>query len=114
VDYFTRFLYDTGFRFGSATVNAVKGFQNAKGIPVNGAVDNVTWDALVLPMVNAVSAGVSAGTPFDGATLAIARGHLQQRPLEVGGNNKGPWVRMYCGGHEGKPGDGVPASLLSY
>jgi hypothetical protein len=27
--------------------------------------------------------------------VAYARQHLKQNPVEVGGENKGPWVRLY-------------------
>jgi hypothetical protein len=33
--------------------------------------------------------------------VAYAEQHLAQRPREVGGNNRGPWVRLYMGGHDG-------------
>ncbi len=34
--------------FGYGTVGYVKAFQKAKGLPVTGAVDRATWDALEL------------------------------------------------------------------
>ena len=33
--------------------------------------------------------------------VAYAQQHLQQHPREIGGQNKGPWVRLYMDGHEG-------------
>ncbi|WJI61912.1 hypothetical protein NLY43_25405 [Mesorhizobium sp. C416B] len=34
-------------------------------------------------------------------TVAVARQHIRQDPVEVGGPNSGPWVRMYMDGEEG-------------
>lgn len=34
--------------------------------------------------------------------LAYARTHLQQGAREVGGENAGPWVRLFMDGHEGR------------
>jgi hypothetical protein len=33
--------------------------------------------------------------------VAHAEQHLEQHPREVGGQNKGPWVRLYMQGNEG-------------
>jgi hypothetical protein len=35
------------------------------------------------------------------AIVRYAKQHLKQVPREVGGNNKGPWVRLYMDHHEG-------------
>jgi hypothetical protein len=35
--------------------------------------------------------------------VACARQHLAQHPLEVGGQNRGPWVYLYMDGNEGQP-----------
>ena len=34
-------------------------------------------------------------------TVAIAQQHLAEEPLEYGGNNCGPWVRLYMTGKDG-------------
>lgn len=36
------------------------------------------------------------------AVLAVAEQQVEQHPLEIGGANCGPWVRLYCGGHDGR------------
>ena len=36
------------------------------------------------------------------AVLEYARAHLERNPREVGGQNKGPWVRMYMKGNHGQ------------
>jgi len=33
--------------------------------------------------------------------VAYAEQYLEQHPREVGGQNKGPWVRLYMEGNEG-------------
>jgi hypothetical protein len=37
-----------------------------------------------------------------GPLLNIARAYLREHPREVGGNNRGPWVRTFCDGIEGR------------
>jgi hypothetical protein len=45
---------------------------------------------------------VSAGNRSLGSlVVARARQHLKQHPREVGGQNMGPWVRLYTGGRQG-------------
>lgn len=89
--------------YGSATAAAVRSFQQRRQLPADGAVDRATFDALVAPMVAAVHPIV----PPPGATLgalvvACARQHLAQQPREVGGQNMGPWVRLYMDGNQGR------------
>jgi len=31
----------------------------------------------------------------------VARAHLKAHPVEVGGDNRGPWVRAYMSGNDG-------------
>jgi hypothetical protein len=83
--------------FGDATETAVRAFQSANGLSVNGRVDQKTWDALVDPMRTAVSATVPQSSALDAAILKVARAHLKVHPIELGGENLGPWVRAYCG-----------------
>jgi hypothetical protein len=83
--------------FGPATAHAVAAFQTAAGLTVSGTVDNQTWDALVTPMVAAlqpIQPGTGGLAPL---IAAYAAQHVAQHPLEVGGDNRGPWVRLYLG-----------------
>ena len=34
--------------------------------------------------------------------LAVANRHVDQHPVEIGGANCGPWVRLYCHGNDGR------------
>ena len=88
--------------FGPATNACVINFQTAKGLPPTGEVDRQTWDALVNPLVQALAPmNFAPGTNFSEAVLRVAEQHLKKHPIEIGGNNRGPWVRVYVDGHEG-------------
>jgi putative peptidoglycan binding protein len=88
--------------YGGATTEAVRTFQERSGLPTTGTVDETTFDRLVAPML----AALQTITPPPGATLgqmtvAYARQHLAQHPQEAGGENRGPWVRLYMDGNQG-------------
>ena len=91
-------------RFGPATEQAVRDFQSRSGIlAVTGVLDPVTFGMLVRPMIEALRIiTVPAGERPSLADLVItyAQQHLQQKAKEVGGQNRGPWVRLYLKGHE--------------
>jgi peptidoglycan hydrolase-like protein with peptidoglycan-binding domain len=86
--------------YGEATARQVRAFQKAQGLPVTGAVDDETYARLVQPMVAALSPIAPDGT-LGSLVVAYARQHLVQHPQEVGGENRGPWVRLYTDGREG-------------
>lgn len=88
--------------YGPATAAAVRSFQLRNGISEIG-VDVLTWRALVAPMAAAV--GPVEFTPGDTVRTILvksAKQHLAQHPLEIGGENRGPWVRLYMKGSEGR------------
>lgn len=86
--------------YGPATEHAVRQFQAAHNIAPIGITGKTTWAALVKPITNAMSpiVGISAKSDL---IVAYAKQHLKNRPREIGGQNRGPWVRLYTGGHEG-------------
>ncbi len=87
--------------FGDATDAAVRQFQKDKKLRIDGIVERKTFDRLVLPMTKALEE-ISPGKKGLGQmVVAYAEQHLEQHPLEVGGQNKGPWVRLYMQGNEG-------------
>jgi Putative peptidoglycan binding domain len=88
--------------FGPATEVAVKQFQSSKGLVVSGEVDALTFEHLVAPMSAAVSTLMPGGKTLGDLTIAYAEQHLAQHPREIGGQNRGPWVRLYMDGHEGE------------
>lgn len=89
--------------FGPATKVAVKEFQQNKGLNTTGNVNADTWRALCEPMSNALL-NEPLEKPTDVATLVMlfAKKHLAQHPKEIGGANRGPWVRLYCFGNDGE------------
>lgn len=90
--------------FGPATEEAVKDFQGSNGLAKTGIVDINTFEKLVTPMKAALKEITpAAGSSLGELVVAYAQQHLRQHPREVGGQNKGPWVRMYMNGNEGTP-----------
>ena len=88
--------------FGDATEKCVKNFQQSKGIKVTGKVNQKTWRALVQPLNDALQPiSLPANVSLGDAILRVAKQHLAQHPIEVGGENCGPWVRVYVGGNQG-------------
>lgn len=89
--------------FGRITERKVKQFQEVQGLPATGIVDNETFQAFVSPLRRVLAAipAVSNGQHLPGLMLAYAQAHLREHPREVGGQNRGPWVRLYMNGHEG-------------
>lgn len=87
--------------YGPATERTCKAFQTARGLSVSGKVDRATWGALVSPLLAAVADVSAIGASFDSACLKVAKQHLKQHPIELGGDNRGPWVRAYVNGNDG-------------
>lgn len=87
--------------YGPATETAVKMFQKARGIKTTGTVDAATWALLVKPLHLAAANVPSPASTFDGVCLQTALQHLKLHPIEIGGENRGPWVRTYMSGKEG-------------
>ena len=87
--------------FGPATEAAVRKFQAGCGISVSGKVDVSTFASLTVPLAAAVAPITVAGKTLNAMILAYANQHLDRHPLEVGGQNCGPWVRAYMEGNQG-------------
>jgi len=88
--------------FGPATEACVKDFQAARGLSETGKVDPVAWEELVRPIRDALRepADIAQLSPSE-AVRVVAEQHLAQHPVEIGGDNRGPWVRLYCEGNDG-------------
>ena len=83
--------------FGPATRRAVTAFQQARGVLRDhneGVVDVETWGALIAPLADAEKVS-SMPDRFGERVCRIARAHLAAKAREVGGDNRGPWVRHY-------------------
>jgi hypothetical protein len=86
--------------FGKATLNCLQRFQKHYHLPSSTTLTPQCWQKLITPMQNAL-APLAHSTTLMTDLLAVARQHLAAHPIEVGGDNKGPWVRLYMEGHEG-------------
>lgn len=84
------------------TALAVKDFQGREGLRETGEVDRETFEALVRPLRNSLQNPLVMSVPFGEAVSAFAHQHLAQHPREVGGDNRGPWVRLYMDGRDGR------------
>lgn len=88
--------------FGSATETQLKNFQRSKGLRQTGIYDAAEHDLLTKPFVDAINPiGGPPAANLGALTVAVAKRHIAQHPVEVGGANAGPWVRMYMDGQEG-------------
>lgn len=87
--------------FGPATERVVRGYQARVHLPQTGVVNAATFAALTEPMRLALNRQPAAGLSLSALALAYAREHLENGAREVGGDNAGPWVRLYMNGREG-------------
>lgn len=69
-------------------------------VPGATAVDQAVLRRLAGPILDAIRPISSPGS-FAKAVVATALQHLHAHPIEVGGQNAGPWVRYYMDGNEG-------------
>ncbi len=97
--------------YGPATQAQVAKFQIKSGMNVTGLADKDTLDRLTAPLSSAFSFNIACAT-LRQTIVAVAQCHLAQRPREVGGDNRGPWVRAYCG-HDGTEYKWCAGSALS-
>jgi hypothetical protein len=89
--------------FGPATEGAVKLFQQRSGLEQDGVVGPLTFSTLIRPMTDAIQTLPIGNGDLGGVVVLYAHQHLKSQPQEVGGENMGPWVRLYMNGLEGPP-----------
>ena len=87
--------------FGDATERSVAAFRAKAGLGGGGKVDAATWTALTAPLAAAVADVAAPGQNLPRACLKTAQQHLKWHPIELGGDNAGPWVRAYLSGQDG-------------
>lgn len=87
-------------RYGPATAAAVRAFQSRAALRATGTVNRTTFEAMLAPLA-AARRPLPAGPGLGSMTVAYAEQHLGQHPREIGGQNMGPWVRLYMKGNEG-------------
>ncbi len=88
--------------FGPATDYAVREFQRKNRLNVDGIVGKNTFSRLILPIRNALKPISPGGKSLGEMVVAYAEQHLKENPREMGGENSGPWVRLYMKGKEGQ------------
>lgn len=82
--------------YGPATGRCVADFTLAERLPLNAVASLEMLAALVAPMRRAFSFECDSRNLRE-AVVGVARQHAAQHPREMGGDNRGPWVRAYCG-----------------
>ncbi|MEO6203178.1 MAG: peptidoglycan-binding protein [Nitrospirales bacterium] len=87
--------------FGGVTKKKVQQFQEDRGLGTSGMVNAATFQELVAPLVQVLTPISAANHTFPTMVIEYAQAHLAQHPLEVGGQNRGRWVRVYMKGHDG-------------
>lgn len=87
--------------FGPATDYAVRDFQRKKRLKIDGIVGKKTFAKLIIPMRNSLNRISPEGKSLGELVVSYAEQHLKENPREMGGQNKGPWVRLYMKGKEG-------------
>ena len=88
--------------FGPATEVAVRAFQREIGVAPDGIVTQGLFQQLNAPLRAALEPiAMTPSAQLGEALVAYAAQHQRQQAREVGGNNRGPWVRLYMDGHDG-------------
>lgn len=87
--------------FGVATAETVARFQQDSFLPATGQVDTATFGQLTAPLREVLQQRLKESSTLGDAILTYANVHLAVHPREVGGQNRGPWVRTYMQGNEG-------------
>lgn len=80
---------------GPATQAALREFQRMNWIT------DLTPEHLAKPLLDAVDVTALRAAVFAEAVVKVASHYLKFRPREVGGQNRGPWVRHFMRGKEG-------------
>lgn len=88
--------------FGPATAEQLKNFQQKSGLASTGKYGSAEHDALTAPFCRAIKPLSAKNKSLGELVVGVARQHVAQKPIEVGGDNRGPWVRMYMDGNEGE------------
>jgi hypothetical protein len=70
------------------------------GFSKDDFVTQVLIDELAQPLLRVAEPASKAGGLSE-TVAATAKRHLIEHPIEIGGANRGPWVRLYMNGSEG-------------
>lgn len=86
--------------FGPITRSALDDFVGANQTTASNSVGQPLLDLLAQPLLRAVEP-IKPKASLGATAIAIAKNHLKEHPIEVGGANMGPWVRLYMDGNQG-------------
>ncbi|HEY0085585.1 MAG TPA: hypothetical protein VGB65_06710 [Allosphingosinicella sp.] len=86
--------------FGPATKAGLAAFCAKQGIPGVESVNQDLMDWLAQPLLRAILP-VAPKATLGETIVAIGERHVREHPIEVGGANGGPWVRLYMRGNHG-------------
>jgi CHAP domain/Putative peptidoglycan binding domain len=87
--------------FGPSTERQLNRFRRKQRLPENGKVDSALFSILCAPMSRALADLPADSRTLNALALAYANQHLKEHPIELGGDNCGTWVRLYCEGNDG-------------
>jgi len=87
--------------YGPITAEVVARFQEDSFLEATGRVNEETVVHLTEPMRETLRQRLTMSEAVNAAVLEYAQAHLDQHPHEIGGQNRGPWVRMYMNGNDG-------------
>ncbi len=89
-------------QFGPQTQAAASEFRRGQDMDPLGPVDSVVLSRLIETMLMALAPLSVPPVTLSEAITTIAGHHLEAAAREVGGTNRGPWVRLYMNGHDGQ------------
>jgi hypothetical protein len=95
-----RYIVTVDADYGPQTDKVVRIFQQMNNLQADGIVGSNTFHKLAEPMINAFTR--IQGTDLRTLIVQYAEQHLKSQPKELYNSNRGPWVRAYMDGHEGK------------
>lgn len=87
--------------FGPVTAQALTRFQAVARLPANGQLDEFTFTELVGSMTRVLRRPGRGRARFSDLVVDYGTRHLREHPIETGGQNAGPWVRLYMKGNDG-------------
>jgi CHAP domain/Putative peptidoglycan binding domain len=88
--------------FGPSTERQVNSFRRKHRLPENGKVDEALFSMLSAPITRALKDLAAGARTLNALAVAYANQHLKEHPIELGGDNCGTWVRLYCEGNDGE------------
>ena len=86
--------------YGPATQAGLDAFCTQRSLPKAASVNQSLMDELAQPLLRAIRP-VLAQANLGATTVAVAKQHVAEHPIEVGRANGGPWVRLYMKGKDG-------------